>query len=232
MTAPSLSTAAEAAHLELQHDPDGALVVRVAGTWAVGRSLPSAELVVSRLAGHHVPALRYDAAGLGGWDTTLLVFTRAVEAAAAAQRVVTDRSGLPSGLQRLLTLIESTPVDEFARWSAPLGALVADAIAENLMSYLAAGGVRTHPWSAADRPNVSVRIAIQQFEPVAPDSAVLRARWEVVDADGQPLGEPQASHHRTAAPAGPKAEALALSRLLGLLAADIAGVVRSVDVTP
>ena len=34
------------------------------------------------------------------------------------------------------------------------------------------------------------------------------------------------------AAAGPKAEALALSRLIGLLAADIAGVMRSVDVAP
>lgn len=143
---------------------------------------------------------------------------------------------LPRYLDRpqLVTRVDATElvVHEFARWSAPLGALVADAIGENLMNYLAAGSVRTHPWAAADRPNVSVRIAIQQFEPVAPDSAVLRARWEVVDADGQPIGEPQASHHRTAAAVGPKAEALALSRLIGLLAADIAGVVRSVNVTP
>lgn len=143
---------------------------------------------------------------------------------------------LPRYLDRpqLVTRLDATElaVHEFARWSAPLGALVADAIGENLMGYLAAGGVRTYPWPASERPNVSVRLWIQQFEPVAPDSAVLRARWQIVDAAGQPIGEPQASQHRTMAPAGPKAEALALSRLIGLLAADIAGVMRSVDVAP
>ncbi|MDH4044714.1 MAG: ABC transporter permease [Gemmatimonadota bacterium] len=110
MTVSSSAGLAEAAHLDVHQDPDGALVVRVAGAWAVGQSLPSPDVVVTRLAAHAVPALRYEATGLGAWDTTLLVFTRAVEAAAAAQRVTTDRSGLPGGLQRLLTLIESTPV--------------------------------------------------------------------------------------------------------------------------
>lgn len=137
---------------------------------------------------------------------------------------------LPRYLERpqLVTRIDATElaVHEHARWSAPLGALVAETVAEHLMARLGPGSVAVFPWSQLERPGVSVRIAVQQFEAVSPDAAVLRARWELVDAAGNRVGEPRSSEYRTPSSRDPKAAVTALSRLLGLLSADIATALR------
>ena len=137
---------------------------------------------------------------------------------------------LPAYLQRpqLVARVDATEVrvHEYARWSAPLATLFSEAVAEQLMSQLSPRSVSIYPWTVADRPAVSVRIAIQQFETIVPDSAVLRARWELVDRMGNPLSPPRVSEHRTESPADPNDAPVALSRLVGLLAGEIAAALR------
>jgi uncharacterized lipoprotein YmbA len=137
---------------------------------------------------------------------------------------------LPAYLQRpqLVARVDATEVTvhEYARWSAPLATLFSEAVAEQLLAQLSPRSVSVYPWPAADRPAVSVRIAVQQFETVVGDAAVLRARWELVDRTGNPQSPPRVSVHRTDSPADPNEAPEALSRLVGMLAAEIAAAMR------
>ena len=139
---------------------------------------------------------------------------------------------LPAYLQRpqLVARVDQTQVrvNEYARWSAPLTALFSEAVAEHLMTTLRPRAVSAYPWPLNDRPMLSVRIAVQQFETVLPDSAVLRARWELVDRNGNPVAPARVSEHRTASPLDPNEAPVALSRLVGMLASDIAAALRAV----
>lgn len=132
----------------------------------------------------------------------------------------------PAYLDRpqLVTRLEATElaVDPFARWSAPLDALFAQALADHLAAILGPREVVVHPWASRDRPTHSVRIVVQQFEPVAPDYALLRVRWHVAGPSGATAGASRTSEYRTSAGATPGDSALALSELVAMLAAAIA----------
>jgi len=137
---------------------------------------------------------------------------------------------LPAYLARpqLVTRLETTElaVDPFARWSAPLDVLFAQALADHLVALLGPRQVVVHPWASRDRPTHSVRIVVQQFERVAPDQALLRARWQLVDPSGGSPGGSHTSEHRTPAGPTPRDAALALSELVGMLAAEVAAALR------
>lgn len=134
---------------------------------------------------------------------------------------------LPSYLDRpqFVTRVDAAEitVNEFARWAGPLDRLIAQTVADNLDAYLAPGRALTHPWSRADTPRYAIRIALQRFEATSGDSARLVGRWEIVDSAGTVVSGPQGTDDREGAAAGPKGGTLALSVLLGRLAAEIAG---------
>jgi uncharacterized lipoprotein YmbA len=151
--------------------------------------------------------------------------------ALAAVNVGVGPVTLPAYLQRpqLVARVDETQVrvHEYARWSAPLATLFSEAMAEHLMTTLRPRNVSVYPWPPTDRPALSVRIAVQRFETVLPDSAVLRARWEVVDRTGNLVAPARVSEHRTASPLDPIEAPVALSRLVGMLANEIAAALRS-----
>jgi len=138
---------------------------------------------------------------------------------------------LPSYLDRPQMVMRLGPtelaVDEYARWAAPLRALVTDALVEHMVAELAPERVVAFPWSVVDRPTVSVRISVSEFERVAPDSAALGARWEVLDGEGRQLAEGR-YEAREGGGGDPRAAARALSDLMGGLASRIASSVREV----
>lgn len=133
---------------------------------------------------------------------------------------------LPAYLDRpeLVTRLEATElaIDPFARWSAPLEVLFAQALADHLVAILGPRGVVVHPWASRDRPTRSVSIVVQQFEPVAPDQALLRVRWHVAGPPGAPAAVGRTSEFRTPSGGSPGDSALALSELVAMLAAAIA----------
>jgi uncharacterized protein len=137
---------------------------------------------------------------------------------------------LPAYLERpqLVSRLEPTElaVDPFARWSAPLDVLFAQALADHLVALLGPQRVVVYPWATRDRPTHSVRIVVQQFERVSPDQVLLRARWDVVDPSGESTGASRTSEHRTPAGATPPEVALALSELVGMLAVEVAAALR------
>jgi phospholipid/cholesterol/gamma-HCH transport system permease protein len=86
------------------------LLVQLAGEWQIRQPMPSPAEVGQQInAGPAVRRLTFDAQGLGGWDGGLLTFLRKVEALCRERKITVDRSGLPDGIKRLLSLAEAVP---------------------------------------------------------------------------------------------------------------------------
>lgn len=95
------------------------LTLRLAGEWLVSTPRPSLESILPHGddAASGRQTLRFDGSELGEWDSTLLTFVARLEAVAAQRGLTIDRSGLPSGAQRLLELAEAVPERGGARTS-------------------------------------------------------------------------------------------------------------------
>jgi phospholipid/cholesterol/gamma-HCH transport system permease protein len=94
---------------DVTRDRDGTMVVRLAGAWRLGGALPAVEPVLEQLRGTRPRALRFDASGLGAWDTGLLTFLDCLETASAEREVPVERGALPDGVVRLLDLAHAVP---------------------------------------------------------------------------------------------------------------------------
>jgi phospholipid/cholesterol/gamma-HCH transport system permease protein len=84
------------------------LVLRLAGDWTIDGALPASDQVRERLQSG-VRRVTFDAGELGRWDSGLLVFLTRVLADTAARELAADRTGLPEGVRRLLTLAAAVP---------------------------------------------------------------------------------------------------------------------------
>ncbi len=103
------------ASFDLDH-AEGTLVVRLAGDWRMRRGIPSAEPLELELTGTRRPrVIVFDSSGVGEWDMGILTFLIRVKDASSQHGIEVDRSGLPSGVQRLLALAEAVPVKSDAR---------------------------------------------------------------------------------------------------------------------
>ena len=89
--------------------PDG-VVLRVAGPWSMAAAVPDTGPVEQALTNPPPPKqLSFDAAGLAAWDSSLLMFLNRVAELASAHGITVDRSGLPTGVDRLLALAAAVP---------------------------------------------------------------------------------------------------------------------------
>jgi phospholipid/cholesterol/gamma-HCH transport system permease protein len=105
-----------AASLGFEQTGDGTLLVRLQGRWQLRGGVPSAEPVERELTSHHRPrTLAFDVAALGEWDTSVVTFLGRVEQICKRHGISVDRSGLPTGVQRLLALAEAVPEAADAR---------------------------------------------------------------------------------------------------------------------
>lgn len=93
------------AGLRIEKEPDGQFQIGLTGDWKIGNTLPLLQTVIGELTptggSQHVS---FDTRELGDWDSCLLTFLLAVMGHCAAQKVVVNRDGLPSGVRRLLAL--------------------------------------------------------------------------------------------------------------------------------
>ncbi len=102
--------------IALDRAGDSNLLLRLSGSWHLGRDLPSATLVIPELS--RQPALRqmsFDTSALTGWDSGLVSFLLEVESMCRERGINQDRDGLPPGLRRLIELAEAVPEKEGAR---------------------------------------------------------------------------------------------------------------------
>jgi phospholipid/cholesterol/gamma-HCH transport system permease protein len=104
------------AELEVVRDGDGAVTLRLAGDWLLTRSKPAAEELTPALADGPEPrTVRFDASRLGEWDSGILTFLVRLAGLCRERGIELDRSGLPAGIQRLLSLAEAVPEKEDAK---------------------------------------------------------------------------------------------------------------------
>ncbi len=89
---------------------NGTLTLRLSGVWRKDRPFPDIQPVLSALAATPMPkALRFDTAGVAGWDSLFLTQCRAILALAGERHVAVDLSGLPQGATSLLELAQKVP---------------------------------------------------------------------------------------------------------------------------
>jgi phospholipid/cholesterol/gamma-HCH transport system permease protein len=104
------------ATLTVDEGAEESLAVTLSGDWLLESDLPGIDPVLDRLKATAKPKLvRFDASGLGEWDTGLLANLVAIHQAAEANGVATDGSGLPEGAQKLLKLAFAVKEREGAR---------------------------------------------------------------------------------------------------------------------
>ena len=116
----SAPESAAAAKWQVEVDPsaDGAVRVRLAGSWRLQDRLPSAASIYHEVEARGARRVVFDAEQLSGWDSGLLTFLVKLQQLIATANLETDPSRLPQGVQRLLRLAAAVPERVGARRGA------------------------------------------------------------------------------------------------------------------
>ena len=89
---------------------DATLILRFSGRWHLDKNLPPTTELIRALDAKPAPKrVLFDTANLANWDSGLLSFLNETDELCRARGIVADRSGLPTGLRRLLDLAEAVP---------------------------------------------------------------------------------------------------------------------------
>lgn len=98
---------------------ENTLLVRLAGPWKIGQSLPSADDVQKQIESEApVQRVTFDTQDLTGWDSGLLTFLIKIIDQCSQSNIDADKQGLPDGVQRLLDLASAVPEKTDARKQA------------------------------------------------------------------------------------------------------------------
>jgi phospholipid/cholesterol/gamma-HCH transport system permease protein len=106
------------AELSFAQGADGALRIRLAGSWLARGERPAAAGMLEALDPARVRRVAFDASALEAWDSALVAFVARALRACADRGIDAERDGLPSGLRRLLALAEAVPEHARARAEA------------------------------------------------------------------------------------------------------------------
>ncbi len=90
---------------------DDTLITTLSGDWSLEQETPRFESLVAAHSGAS-RLLTFEAAQLGSWDSSLLVFLEQAQAYCDAKKIEMDPSGLPEQVMRLLTLSRAVPERE------------------------------------------------------------------------------------------------------------------------
>ncbi|AMV70890.1 ABC transporter permease [Desulfuromonas carbonis] len=96
----------EVAAAQLQEAAAEEWILTLAGTWSLRGDRPVDDRLMARLAAAS-GRLGFDSEQLTGWDSSLPLFLRQIEGQVDQRQLAIDRSGLPDGVRRLLTLTDS-----------------------------------------------------------------------------------------------------------------------------
>lgn len=137
---------------------------------------------------------------------------------------------IPAAVDQPAFVVQVEPnrveVDEFNRWAAPLGDIIARAVAGDLVVLLGAADVTVVPLENFD-PAYKVAISVQRFESVNGDAATLDAVWTVRRAATGESWSGRTVAREAASGTGFDALAAAHSRALAKLSQDIAAAIRT-----
>ena len=141
-----------------------------------------------------------------------------------------DAVRLPADLDRPELIRATGPyvmkVDDFGRWAAPLGELAQRVLTQDLAARLPAGSVI---FPGAPRPEAAAAgLTVDMLDfTVAQDQGTMDVSWALDDTDTKATPSGRTLHLTTAIDStGSKATAEALSRLLAMVADDVAGNLR------
>ena len=111
-------------------------------------------------------------------------------------------------------------VDEFNRWGEPLRDAVTRVLMDNVSLMTGDQRVLAFPWKRSQKVTVQVAVAVSGFEANDNGAVTLRARWQLLDGDGERLDERRTEITR--ASGGDYGQvAAAMSSLLSDLAGEI-----------
>lgn len=95
---------------------DDTLLVRLAGSWRIDKELPAAGDVQQQIETRSgIKQLTFNTEALTGWDSLLLTFLLKVIADCSQLKIHVEKTGLPKGVQGLLTLATAVPERKGAR---------------------------------------------------------------------------------------------------------------------
>lgn len=115
------------------------LVVSLGGAWRLRHGMPSIDTVTAEFAAAARPRkVVFEASGLSHWDSSLVSFVVRLNEFCRERGVATDLTGLPAGLQRIVSLAETVPETK-ARAAAGGGGLL-ERLGLGLMGSLAGAG--------------------------------------------------------------------------------------------
>ena len=107
---------AEAGVINYDRQAEGRLLIRLEGSWKIGRHLPPAEEALQRMQSEsYAKQIAFDTQALTGWDSRLLTFLTKIKLWCSENHVAVDTAGLPEGVRRLLSLAAAVPEREGAR---------------------------------------------------------------------------------------------------------------------
>ncbi len=99
--------------LQWSNPQPATLCMQLAGQWTVHTTLPKMDAAHAQFEG--IQSLTFDSATLESWDSLLLVFLNRLRALCVSRSITFDASGLPDGVQRLLTLSAAVPERQGSR---------------------------------------------------------------------------------------------------------------------
>ncbi len=102
----SLPPATEATHYQLQPLTSGGVVLQLMGEWLLQRGIPSIQPLLEQLSDYR--SLHFNTQSMGSWDSSLTAFLLQLQRYCLANGVSVNYQGLPSGVQRLLSLAMTT----------------------------------------------------------------------------------------------------------------------------
>jgi len=105
------------ARVELARPRVDTLEVRLDGDWLLRGTRASTAEIDREIADRPPRRVVYDGSRIGRWDSALLTFLERLEGTRRAASIRSDRTGLPEGVRRLLTLAEAVPEKKGARGS-------------------------------------------------------------------------------------------------------------------
>jgi len=95
--------------IDIRPGPDGAMEIALSGAWVMDAALPDLNALLDdpKVMGAH--RVRLADGGIADWDSILLTYLRRLEGRVVERGATVDRSGLPEGVARLLSLAEAVP---------------------------------------------------------------------------------------------------------------------------
>ena len=109
----------EAALINYHRQAEDTLLMRLQGSWKIGRYLPTTDETLQKMESEsNVKRLAFDTQALTGWDSGLLTFLTKLKLWCSENHIEVDATGLPDGVRRLLSLAAAVPEREGARREA------------------------------------------------------------------------------------------------------------------